>query len=93
MTAPPANFVVRLVRSGITVAVGPGDTILRALARAGVAIPHNCTAGVCGVCETRVLAGEPLHRDRIIDRRAADARRRIMPCCSWSRSAELVLDL
>ncbi|HWK35444.1 2Fe-2S iron-sulfur cluster binding domain-containing protein [Sphingomonas sp.] len=93
MTAPPADFVVRLARSGATVAVGPADTILRALARAGVHIPHNCTAGICGICETRVLAGEPLHRDQIIDRCTTGARHRIMPCCSRSRSAELVLDL
>lgn len=92
MTAP-AEFRVRLARSGTSVSVGPGDTILRALARAGIRIPRSCMAGACGICETKVLAGEPLHRDQIVDRASPAANSRIMPCCSRSRSAELLLDL
>jgi vanillate O-demethylase ferredoxin subunit len=93
MTAPPAEFLVRVASSGAVVKVGRRDTILRALERIGVVVPHSCTAGTCGICETRVLAGEPLHRDQIIDRRSDDAMLRIMPCCSRARSSELTLDL
>lgn len=89
----PQEFVVRLARSGGTIAVAPDETILAALQRAGIAVPSSCTAGTCGVCETRVLGGIPLHRDQIIDRRSPTAAATIMLCCSRSRSPELTLDL
>jgi vanillate O-demethylase ferredoxin subunit len=93
MTGAPGHFMVRLARSGRSIAVEPGDTILKALRRAGLGMPSGCTAGTCGVCEARVLSGVPLHRDQIVVRDAQDSAYRIMTCCSRSRSEELTLDL
>ncbi len=43
----------------------PASPILdRTPRRAGVRILSSCRAGVCGTCETAVLAGEPDHRTR-----------------------------
>jgi vanillate O-demethylase ferredoxin subunit len=48
---------------------------------------------VCGTCLTRVLEGEPDHRDHYLtdDERAKNDQ--FLPCCSRSKSRMLVLDL
>ncbi len=99
MTTPPIDppgrrgILVRLARSNLSVTVGPRETILEAVQRVGIFVPHGCLAGTCGSCETRVLAGVPLHRDQIIDRLGPDRLTAMMICCSRAMSAELVLDL
>ncbi|MFO5701925.1 2Fe-2S iron-sulfur cluster-binding protein, partial [Klebsiella pneumoniae] len=40
-----------------------GQTVLAALREAGVDLPASCEQGICGTCLTRVLDGEPGHRD------------------------------
>ena len=84
-------FVVRLARSGGEVAVPPGVTILEAVRRAGVRVDSSCEAGTCGTCKTRLLAGEPDHRDLVLlpDEQGSF----VMVCVSRATSDELVLDL
>jgi len=36
----------------------PGDTLLAALLRAGLAFPFSCQTGNCGTCKCELLAGE-----------------------------------
>ena len=36
----------------------PGDTVLVALLRAGVAFPFSCQTGTCGTCKCALLSGE-----------------------------------
>lgn len=88
-----AGFSIELARSGRILAVGPDQSILAAIEAAGVAAVSSCRQGVCGMCETTILAGEADHRDSLLtpDERAAN--RTLMICCSRSRSARLVLDL
>jgi ferredoxin len=60
---------------------------------AGVNVLSSCREGTCGTCETTVLAGEPDHRDSILDddeRSTADC---MFICVSRSCSDRLVLDL
>ena len=64
--AVEGGFEVVLARSGRTVAVPPGKTILEALNAAGIEPACSCIEGVCGTCETRVLDGVPDHRDAIL---------------------------
>jgi ferredoxin-NADP reductase len=87
------GFVIELARSGRTLEVAPGASILQTLLAAGVEVPHSCEQGVCGACETRVLAGEPDHRDSILTEGERRANRTMMVCCSGSRGGRLVLDL
>jgi vanillate O-demethylase ferredoxin subunit len=87
------GFVVELARSGRTVPVRPGQTILDALAVAGIAVASSCREGVCGVCETTVLDGRPDHRDVLLSEAERDASRTMMICCSGALSERLVLDL
>ena len=87
------SFQVRAEQSGVTVTVGRDETIAQALEKAGVDILTSCEQGVCGACLTRVLAGEPDHRDayQTVEEKAANSH--VTICCSRSRSPMLVLDL
>ncbi|MFJ2994295.1 PDR/VanB family oxidoreductase [Pandoraea sp. NPDC087047] len=86
-------FQVRLHSSGRVIEVKAGETIVAALAAHGVEVQMSCEQGVCGTCLTRVVDGTPDHRDVYLtdDERAANDQ--ILPCCSRSKSAVLVLDL
>jgi ferredoxin-NADP reductase len=86
----PAYEVV-LARSGRTVAVAPGQTMLQALRAAGVIIPASCEGGVCLDCRCRWLEGTPIHRELTMDKVERDTW--ITPCVSGSASARITLDL
>ena len=53
----------------------------------------SCEQGVCGTCITRVLEGEPDHRDLYFTDEEKAKNDQFTPCCSRSRSKVLVLDL
>lgn len=86
-------FEVQLASSGRVIRVAANQTVLAALAAQGVGIPTSCEQGVCGTCLTRVLDGEPLHRDMYLTLQEQARGDQFTPCCSRSRSARLVLDL
>jgi vanillate monooxygenase ferredoxin subunit len=86
-------FDVRLARSGAVVTVPPGRSITAVLAEQGVMVPVACEQGVCGTCVTRVLHGQPEHRDVYLTDEERAEERLFTPCCSRARSAVLVLDL
>ena len=91
--ATEGGFLVQLARSGRTVAVPAGSTILEALQNAGLNPLCSCQQGICGTCETRVLGGEPDHRDAVLTPEERASNRTMMICCSGSKSSTLVLDL
>jgi vanillate O-demethylase ferredoxin subunit len=91
--ATDGGFTVRLARSGRSVRVEPGRTILETLEGCGMQVPFSCREGVCGACETRVLAGRPDHRDMLLSPQEQAAGRSIMVCCSGSLDEVLELDL
>jgi vanillate O-demethylase ferredoxin subunit len=86
-------FDVKLARSGRVVHIAKHRTVAAALAECGVAIPMQCEQGVCGTCLTRVLEGEPEHRDAILTAEDRARKDRFTPCCSRALSPVLVLDL
>jgi ferredoxin len=82
---------VTLARSNRTVVVPTHLSILDALLRAGMDVPHDCKRGECSLCKTRVLDGQPDHRDLCLD---ADERDESMcVCVSRAHSDHLTLDL
>ncbi len=91
--ATEGGYEVVLERSGRRLAVAPGKTILDTLLDNAIDVPYACSAGVCGTCRTRVIAGEPDHRDDYLDAQEKQSNEAIMICCSGSRSKTLVLDL
>lgn len=91
--AVDGGFKVVLAKSGQEFTVPPGETILDTLSHAGVDVPHACTQGVCGTCETKLLEGIPDHRDLILTAKERASNTKMMICCSGSKSEKLVLDL
>lgn len=87
------SFEVQLASSGRIVLVPKGKTVLAALSDAGVEVPFSCEQGVCGTCVTRVLEGEPDHRDMFFTPDEQSANDQFTPCCSRSKSPRLVLDI
>jgi len=87
------EFEVVLSKSGRTVAVPSGKSILDTLLEIGIDAPYSCMEGVCSSCETRVLSGIPDHRDLILTGEEHAANDRMMICCSRSKSPTLVLEL
>ncbi|WP_295956407.1 PDR/VanB family oxidoreductase [Rhodoferax sp.] len=92
-SANDASFEVKLASSGRVVRIAADQTVAKALALAGVDIPLSCEQGVCGTCLTKVLEGEPDHKDFYLTPEEQAANDQFTPCCSRSKSALLVLDL
>jgi vanillate O-demethylase ferredoxin subunit len=86
-------FSVVLARTGRTVAVGVGESILDVVLLEGLDVPNACQQGVCGTCETRVLAGAPDYRDFLLSPTEHAASNTMMICCSRSLTDTLTLDL
>jgi vanillate O-demethylase ferredoxin subunit len=86
-------FEVVLAHSGRVVAVPAGQSVVEALAAVGVELPVSCEQGVCGTCVTRVLEGEPDHRDAYFTPAEQAKNDCFTPCCSRAKSSRLVLDL
>ncbi|MDE1950257.1 MAG: iron-sulfur cluster-binding domain-containing protein, partial [Burkholderiales bacterium] len=91
--ASRGGFEVRLARSGRTVAIAPGQSILDAVIASGIEPPWSCRQGICGTCETRVIEGRPEHRDLVLSDAEHAANDRMMICCSGAQTPLLVLDL
>jgi vanillate O-demethylase ferredoxin subunit len=53
----------------------------------------SCEQGICGTCETRVLAGTPDHRDSLLSEDERKQNNVMMICCSGSKEDILVLDI
>jgi len=90
---PSGGFTVELARSGLSVEVAEGCSILDALMMRGIDAPYSCCEGLCGTCETRVLEGIPDHRDDLLSDKAKAENKSVIICVSGSLSKRLVLDL
>lgn len=82
---------VHLAKSNQTITVPADRTILDALLDAGVSVPHDCKRGECTMCTTRVLSGEPDHRDLCLNAEEKDSS--MCVCVSRALGEELRLDL
>ncbi|MBU8827312.1 PDR/VanB family oxidoreductase [Mycolicibacterium goodii] len=87
-------FEVELVRTGVTVTVSKDMSVLDAVLAVAPDTPFSCTAGFCGTCETKVLAGEVDHRDDLLTNDEREANATMMICVSRSKTCgKLALDL
>jgi len=87
------GFEVEIKSSGKIIPIPADKSVLEALEEVGIYVPVACEEGVCGTCLTRVLAGEPEHRDVFMSDEEHARNEQFTPCCSRARSARLVLDL
>jgi vanillate O-demethylase ferredoxin subunit len=92
-TGADTAFDVELRRSGRVLHVPAGRSLLDVLHENGISVPFACHEGICGTCETRVLAGSIDHKDRVLPPEERAQGRVMMVCVSRARSGKLVLDL
>lgn len=92
-TTDDDSFEVKIASSGASFTVPADKTVHQVLAENGIEIMVSCEQGVCGTCLTRVLEGEPDHRDLYLDDDEHAANDQFTPCCSRAKSKVLVLDL
>jgi vanillate O-demethylase ferredoxin subunit len=88
-----SSFEVQLASSGKVIVVAKHQSVVDALAAAGIEIATSCEQGVCGTCITRVLDGVPDHKDVYLTPKEQAANDQFTPCCSRARSSRLVLDI
>ena len=88
-----AAFEVMLSRSGQTVQVAAGQSIVAALKAVGVTVEVSCEQGVCGTCLCDVLEGVPDHRDSYLTDDEKAGNDQMTLCCSRAKTPRLVLDL
>lgn len=87
------EFVVHLVRSGRDILVPKDRSILEVAEAQGVRVPASCRIGNCGTCATRVVAGQPSHRDEVLSDAQRSDQRLMCVCVSRADGDELTLDL
>ena len=82
-------FEIQIASTGAVYTVPADKSVAQVLEANGIGVAISCEQGVCGTCITRLLGGEPDHRDML----ALDGDAEFTPCCSRSFSPRLVLDL
>ncbi|MFD7008539.1 PDR/VanB family oxidoreductase [Rhodococcus jostii] len=87
------SFEVELRRTGATFTVPEGVNILDEVRKVLPDQPFSCEEGYCGECETKVLEGEPDHRDDYLTPDEQDNGDMMMICVSRCKGMKLVLDL
>lgn len=92
-SAEDRSFQVTLASSGRVITIPAETSVVAALLQAGIEIPVSCEQGVCGTCLTRVLQGQPEHKDMYLTPEEQARNDQFLPCCSRARSSMLVLDL
>ncbi|MER7972043.1 PDR/VanB family oxidoreductase, partial [Streptomyces sp. NPDC096080] len=84
-------FEVELRRSGRTLTVEPGHSVLAAVRAELPDTVYSCAQGFCGTCQQRVLEGEVDHRDELLtDGERGDS---MLICVSRARGDRIVLDM
>ena len=84
--------IVKLASSGRSVKVSAEESITHALKKAGVSVEESCGRGVCGTCELRVIDGEPLHLDSVMNDETKDKLGVFYPCVSRAKTPEITVD-
>lgn len=91
--AEDGAFEVELRQSGITLTVPADTSVLHTVLEHLPNLNYSCEEGYCGTCETRVLAGTPLHRDTVLSEAERETGDTMMICVSRSKTPLLTLDL
>lgn len=73
--------------------VDPGETILEAALREGVAVSYNCANGTCGDCRARIVEGEigqSLHQDYTF--KGNDRLKPMLLMCRTQPASDMVIE-
>ena len=85
-------FEVTLRRSGRTLLVPADRSLLDVCEESGVPVPSSCREGICGTCETAVVAGQVDHRDSLLSPAERAANDVMFLCVSRAAGPGLVID-
>ena len=89
--AGDAGFELELRRSGRTLTVPAGSSVLAAVRSELPDTAYSCEQGFCGTCQQGFVEGEVDHRDELLtDAERADS---MLICVSRATSDRLVLDM
>lgn len=88
-----SSFEVALARSGVTLPVNAGETVLDVLKQNGVALASSCCQGACGACKVAVIEGEVDHQDVHLTPTEKKENSFMITCVSRAKSDRLVLDI
>ncbi|WP_283179043.1 PDR/VanB family oxidoreductase [Gemmobacter sp. 24YEA27] len=92
-SAADHGFDLNCRKSGKTLWVPADKSVLQVLREAGIRVESSCRDGVCGTCETRVLAGVPSHRDSVLTAEEREEGTFMMVCVSRAAGDFLELDI
>lgn len=81
---PGGSFEIFLVWTEKTLIVGPEETALDVMLRAGLPVEPGCRTGGCGECVTEYVEGDIDHKDACLQ--LADRRHYFCPCVSRART-------
>lgn len=91
--APVASYQVELARSGRSLTVGEGQSLLDCLLAVHADVDYSCCEGICGACLVRVIDGNIVHCDSVLGEAARRRGDSMMVCVSHGAGRKLVLDL
>ncbi|KQW69899.1 PDR/VanB family oxidoreductase [Methylibium sp. Root1272] len=92
-TSHDEDFEVKVASTGRCYKVPADKSVAAVLIENGIDIPLSCEQGVCGTCITRILDGQPDHRDMYFTSDEKAKNDQFTPCCSRSKGKLLVLDI
>jgi vanillate O-demethylase ferredoxin subunit len=90
----PQPFEVSVPRLGVTLTVPENQTLLDALAQAGVEVMYDCQRGECGLCVIDILdcSGTIDHRDMFFSDAQREENKKMCACVSRVVDGNLVID-
>jgi len=86
-------FDVKIASTSQLFHIPANRSVASVLQEAGVEIYTSCGEGTCGVCATRILEGEPDHRDVVLTDEERASGSLFTPCCSRAKTSLIVLDI
>mgnify|MGYP001177541289 FL=1 len=86
------EFDVKIASTGQVIKVGPKETILSALWKAGIEKEFSCELGICGICRTPFSEGVPIHRDDNV-LSLKEREKELTICVSRCKSPLLTIDI
>lgn len=88
-----AGFTVELAKSGLTLDVPAGKSLLSVLRDNHISVASSCEQGACGTCKLAVIKGDIDHQDVYMSDAEKREGRHMMSCVSRAKSDTLILDL
>ena len=83
-------FTAKCLRSGMTVEVAEGQSLLQSLLDAGVDMDYSCEGGVCGTCVVPLVSGQVEHLDEFLMEDEQDEQ---MTTCVSRGEGEIQIDV